>query len=32
MKAGKALEQLLAAIQEYLKDSPDTRITMNNIT
>lgn len=29
MKAGKALEQLLAAIQEYLKDSPDTHITPN---
>ena len=29
MKAGKALEQLLAAIQEYLKDNPNTRITPN---
>ena len=29
MKAGKALEQIVAAIQEYLKDSPNTRITPN---
>ena len=29
MKAGKALEQLVAAIQEYLGDNPDTHIERN---
>ena len=29
MKAGKALEQLVAAIQEYLGDNPDTHIECN---
>ena len=29
MKAGKALEQLIVAIQESLKDSPDTLIVPN---
>lgn len=29
MKAGSALEQLVAAIQEYFKDSPHTRIIPN---
>ena len=29
MKAGSALEQLVAAIQEYFKDSPNTRIIPN---
>ena len=29
MKAGKALEQLVVAIQEYSKDSPDTLIVPN---
>lgn len=29
MKAGKALEQLVAAIQEYLKYTPDTSIELN---
>lgn len=29
MKSGKALEQLVAAIQEYLKDRPNTRIIPN---
>ena len=29
MQAGKALEQLLVVIQEYLKDSPDTHIVPN---
>ena len=29
MKAGKALEQLVVAIQEYLKNSPDTLIVPN---
>ena len=29
MKAGKALEQLVVAIQEYIKNNPDTQITPN---
>ena len=29
MKAGKALEQLVVAIQESLKNSPDTLIVAN---
>ena len=29
MKAGKALEQLVVAIQEYIKNNPDTQIVSN---
>lgn len=29
MKKGKALEQLVVAIQEYIKNSPDTLVVPN---